>query len=96
MATRITGVEVAYRRELGDRLRRARVRLDWTRFRVANETGISVNSIMLYEAGEITPTSFSLDRLARALNVSPGWLLSGSASERRKRMDGPEKTGRER
>jgi transcriptional regulator with XRE-family HTH domain len=66
-----------YRRdmEFAERLRQARIRSGLTRRELADAAGISERAIDEYEGGRIPPKN--LPKLARALEVSTVWLLTG-------------------
>lgn len=58
--------------ELNERLRKYRKDAGLTQIELAEEAGIAVNSLRLYEAGKITPKFETLEKIAAALGVS--WL----------------------
>lgn len=59
------------------RLTQARVRLGVSKTELAGEVGVSAAAIGHYEAGVNSPRPEVLDRLASALNVSPGFFSVG-------------------
>jgi len=60
---------------LGERLKEARKRKGWSRFRLSLETRIQELSIYRYESGKGNPSLPTLMRLAKALDVSIDELL---------------------
>lgn len=82
MERRIKAEEQEYRRRLGERLQRVRSDKGLTKTALAAAAEMFPQHLSRYECGEVTPTAFTLDRLARALDVSPGWLLSGPKAAR--------------
>jgi transcriptional regulator with XRE-family HTH domain len=61
--------------EFAERLRTARLRAGLTRAELAEAAGLSRRAIDEYETGRIPPKA--LPSLARALEVSTVWLLTG-------------------
>ena len=64
---------------IGERLRRARDRRDWTQEELARRSGVPVVTISRIENdryGE-RPRQSTIRRLAEALGVDPAWLLFG-------------------
>lgn len=57
------------------RLRRARLGKDWTQDVLADRTGIEKPRLSRYENGHIEPRLDTVEVLADALAVSPGWLV---------------------
>jgi transcriptional regulator with XRE-family HTH domain len=64
-------------RQLGRRVRRRRRFLDLSQEVVAERAGIHRTMVSLYENGERQPLTTSLVRLAAALGLSVGRLLTG-------------------
>ncbi len=62
----------------GERLRAARERKNLTQEQVAKHFGISREAVQQWESATIMPRGAKLDRLARLLEVSVQWLVSGS------------------
>ncbi len=56
------------------RLKEIRRQKGWTQARLAAEAGTSRRAIQEIESGEI-PYPRNIDRIARALEVSPWWLM---------------------
>lgn len=63
--------------EIGDRIREARERLGMKPADLARATGLSPGAISRIEAGERVPGGATLRRLAQALGLDVGLLLSG-------------------
>ncbi|CAH1661982.1 Putative phage repressor [Hyphomicrobiales bacterium] len=63
--------------ELSDRIRLARERAGLTQEQVADAFGIRRNNISTWESGSTRPSSGRLPKLAKLLNTSVNWLLSG-------------------
>lgn len=59
------------------RLRRARTAQRLSASALSQAAGMSRGSVAFLEAGERLPRLSSVERLARVLNVSPGWLAFG-------------------
>lgn len=60
---------------LGRNLRRARERRDMTQEEVADRSGVHATEVSRIEAGKRDPRVSTLERLAEAVEVSPGELL---------------------
>jgi transcriptional regulator with XRE-family HTH domain len=60
---------------LGRNLRRVRERRDLTQEAVADRSGVHATEVSRIEAGKRDPRISTLERLAEALEVSPGELL---------------------
>lgn len=68
----------------GERIKALRKERGWTQFQLAQETGISLASIKLYESGKGIPSARSngtLWTLATTFGVFPEWLLSGEGEK---------------
>lgn len=61
---------------IGERLRTARKRLDWSQTRLSAESGVRQQTIGSLESGNNQRTGFMVD-LAKALKVRPEWLHDG-------------------
>lgn len=61
---------------LGTNLREARVRLGLTQEQVAQRSGVHSTEVSRIEAGKRDPKVSTLERLAKAVEVKPGQLLS--------------------
>jgi transcriptional regulator with XRE-family HTH domain len=62
-------------RDFGRNLRRARERLELTQEEVADRSGVHATEVSRMEAGKRDPRISTLERLADAVEVSPGELL---------------------
>jgi len=91
MASRVKAAEREHRVALGERLYRVRCDKDLTQRAAAARVGIAPPMWTRYERGLATPSAFTLDRMARALDVSPGWLLSGPKDARKNGKAGQER-----
>ena len=65
-------------REMGDRIIKARNSVGLSRLEVANELGLSQNSLGQYERGEREMSPWTLARLSELLSRSPNQLLGYS------------------
>ena len=65
------------RTPIGERIRVTRLRLGLSQYDLATAAGIRSQTVYRYEAGLALPNTTSVDRLAKALDVSPTWLLRG-------------------
>jgi transcriptional regulator with XRE-family HTH domain len=61
--------------KLGRNLRRARNQLGLTQEQVAERSGVHATEVSRIEAGKRDPRISTLERLAKAVDVSPGDLL---------------------
>jgi len=61
--------------DLGENLRRARERLSLTQEEVGHRSGVHPTEVSRIEAGKRDPRVSTLERLAEAVEVSPGELL---------------------
>jgi transcriptional regulator with XRE-family HTH domain len=62
--------------DLGRNLRRARERLELTQEEVGQRSGVHPTEVSRIEAGKRDPRISTVERLAKALGVPPGDLLS--------------------
>jgi transcriptional regulator with XRE-family HTH domain len=69
------------RRDLGQRLREARLKRGWSQWQLALRTGIAPNLLSQYERGAILPSISTLEKIARVLSVSVDWLLDLEGAE---------------
>ena len=60
---------------LGKNLRAARNKRHWTQERLAERSGVQAGEISRIEAGKRDPQISTLEKLAAALELSPGRLL---------------------
>lgn len=63
------------RKTLGERIRSARKSASMNMRTLAAKVGVSHNAIAKYERGEMTPSSGTLLKLGKALNVSVSWFF---------------------
>jgi transcriptional regulator with XRE-family HTH domain len=63
--------------DLGPNLREARERLGLTQEEVAHRSGVHATEVSRMEAGKRDPQISTLERLAKAVEVTPGQLLNG-------------------
>jgi transcriptional regulator with XRE-family HTH domain len=61
----------------GTNLREARERLGLTQEQVAERSGVHATEVSRMEAGKRDPQVSTLERLAKAVEVTPGQLLDG-------------------
>jgi transcriptional regulator with XRE-family HTH domain len=66
------------RAKIGERLKQAREGLDMTQAALASQAGVARSTIVHYETGKALPGGMELIKLAKALNVTPNYILSGS------------------
>ncbi|HEY2012392.1 MAG TPA: helix-turn-helix transcriptional regulator, partial [Bryobacteraceae bacterium] len=74
---RRTQEDRAYMLALGNRIRLMRTVRKRSGASVARDLGMTASWLCRVESGEVMPGAHSVQRIARALNVSPGWLLCG-------------------
>lgn len=75
---------------LGSRFQRLREGLGWTQGRMARVLGVGRTSVTQYEGGQRLPSLRVLMRLAEAVEVDLGWLLTGRTESRVDLMDLPQ------
>ena len=78
MATEQTPNPLDQKAKIGERLRSARDGLKLTQAALAKQAGVGRSTIVHYETGKILPGGMELIKLAKALNVSPNYILSGT------------------
>jgi transcriptional regulator with XRE-family HTH domain len=61
--------------KLGSNLREARTRLELTQEQVAERSGVHATEVSRIEAGKRDPQVSTVEKLAAAVEVSPGRLL---------------------
>ncbi len=66
--------------QIGERIKQGRMALELTQDKFAKKAALSRSAVVHYEQGNAVPGSVELVKLARALNISPNYLLSGSDS----------------
>lgn len=64
----------------GEKTKQARLAANMTQSALAKKAGISERSLYTYEQGSIMPRSNNVRKIAKALNVSVGYLLDDSQS----------------
>src|SRR5262245_23373838 len=69
---------------LGTRIRERRRRLGLSLVRLAEVTELSHPFLSQVERGHARPSITSLQRIASALDVEPGWLFAGNGAERKR------------
>lgn len=67
--------------EIKDRLKKALDASGMTLTELANKSGIGKGSISKYLHGSVIPKQSAVGELARALGVSPAWLLGFNVTE---------------
>lgn len=68
---------------LGKRMRDRRIELGYSLEEVASSVGVATSTIQRYEAGRIAqPKMPVIEVIARALEVSPSWLIGKSDNPR--------------
>lgn len=72
------GQRIAAMAAFGTNLREARERLGLTQEQVAERSGVHATEVSRMEAGKRDPQVSTLERLAKAVEVTPGQLLDGS------------------
>jgi HTH-type transcriptional regulator, competence development regulator len=65
---------------IGDQIKRVRERKVWGQAELARKAGISPNTLYRIEAGDHDPRPITIRKIAEALGVDPGELVSGSAA----------------
>jgi transcriptional regulator with XRE-family HTH domain len=76
--------------DIGTRIKQKRLKLHWTREKLAAAANISVKFLYEVETGNKGMSAETLYKLKTALNVSADWLLDGlsrQADESRKNYD---------
>jgi len=65
------------REQIGERLKMARIDMGLTQMELAEKADVGRSTIMHYENAKAAPGAMELLRLARALEISPNYILSG-------------------
>jgi repressor LexA len=65
---------------LGERIRKARVKAGITQVELAKRLGITYPTANKYEMGHRTPDASLLSHMAKLLACDPGWLLTGETA----------------
>lgn len=71
----------------GEKLKIARLSLNYSQSKVAELTGISERSLYTYEQTGVLPRSGNIRKLAEVLNVSVGYLLDEAETDMKKDID---------
>ena len=71
----------------GEKTKQARLAANMTQSALAEKTGISERSLYTYEQGSIMPRSDNVRKIAKALNVSVGYLLDDSQTDPKKETE---------
>lgn len=66
---------------VGSRIRKRRIDMAWSQDVLAAQSGIESSNIRSYETGRAMMNIYSLTRIAAALGVDPGELISGLRPE---------------
>lgn len=76
MGSRILSAELA---ELGERIRRKRKELGWPQEKLAEEAGVSLNTVSRIEGSQSDMSIRVFVKILRALDTDAGWLLGEDA-----------------
>ncbi len=71
----ISKQEKKNRKELGDKLRQTREKMDFTQAEVAEKTGITVNYYAMIERGEVNPSLSKVRKLLNVLKINPSKIF---------------------
>jgi len=63
---------------IGDRLREARENKELDQSSLASKIGVATRTVQRWEKGEQVPHGVAINKIAKATNASPAWLLTGS------------------
>lgn len=63
---------------IGQRIREMRTKRGLSQYDLATAVGVRAQMVYRYEKALSRPSSDVLDKLAKALEVTPGWLLRGN------------------
>ncbi len=77
-------ISITYMSKLDDlhaRIRSTRLRLGLSQADLAELTGVTQPTVANWESGSHIPRQPAIVRIAKALNIEPGWLMSGDATE---------------
>jgi transcriptional regulator with XRE-family HTH domain len=69
------------RREMGQRIKEMRAARNLKQQVIADKVGVTLRQYQNWQAGENTPESDHLDKLAEVLDVTPEWLLRGATPD---------------
>ena len=68
-------------KNIGDRIREARIKLGLTQAQLARQVGVSSQAVWSWEAGRTKPTHGHLEELAFRCQVSTAWILGRDVLE---------------
>lgn len=60
---------------IGERIKEKRLQKNYTLEKLANEIGVTKSTVLKYENGSIAIPSDKIEKIAKALKVSPGFLM---------------------
>jgi transcriptional regulator with XRE-family HTH domain len=66
---------------MGRRVASVRALRGWTQAQLAEQAGVALATIGYVETDRVDPTTGTLSKIARALDVSLDWLAHGTQSE---------------
>jgi len=67
-------------KEIGERIRERRKDLDWTQGQLAGKVGASPGAVGQWERGDTLPRGGRIEAIAKALDVTETWLLTGETT----------------
>lgn len=70
-----------------DRMNEAMLKYDISINEISRRTGINVGTLSHYKRGDFEPKQTNIYLVAKALNVSPGWLMGLDLPERSYLLD---------
>lgn len=68
-------------KEQGLRIYTARSRLGFSQEQVAEEMGVTYQSVQQWESGKATPRGYRLEKLANLLKTNVSWITTGQDSD---------------
>ena len=68
-------------KNIGNRIREARIKLGLTQAQLGRQVGVSSQTVWSWEAGRVKPKHEHLEELAFRLEVSPAWILGRDVLE---------------
>ena len=72
---------------IAERMTEAMTKYDISINEISRRTGINVGTLSHYKNGSYEPKQTNIYLIAKALNVSPGWLMGLDLPERRHLLD---------
>lgn len=72
---------------IGDRIREKRKNKDYTLEQLADEIGVTKSTVLKYENGSIAIPSDKIEKIAKSLNVSPGYLMGWTEEKKQETQD---------